>query len=212
MIQVQYFTFNGFQENTFILSDESKQCIILDPGCSTTNERKILDDYIKKNDLIPVHLINTHCHIDHVLGNTYVAEKYSLGLEIHSEELKNLKATPAYASVFGMVCEASPEPSKYLNEGDTIIFGHSKLEIFHTPGHSPGSISFYSQEDNFVISGDVLFRESIGRADLPGGNLAVLLDSIRQKLFVLPETTIVYSGHGGPTSIAHEIKYNPFLN
>ncbi len=212
MIHVHYFTFNAFQENTYVLSDESKQCIIFDPGCGTTNERKILDEYISKHSLIPTHLINTHCHIDHVLGNTYVAEKYKLGLEIHIAELKNLKATPAYASVFGMECEASPEPTTYLEEGSKIVFGFSELEILFTPGHSPGSLSFYSAADNFVLSGDVLFRESIGRADLPGGNLSILMDSIRTKLFVLPENTKVYSGHGGPTTIAHEKKHNPFFH
>jgi len=211
MIQVQYFTFNGFQENTYVLSDESKQCIIIDPGCGTMNERRMLDEYIKKQDLTPTRLINTHCHIDHVLGNAYVAEKYKLGLEIHENELKNLKASPGYASVFGMECEASPEPSNFLEEGDQLVFGLSSLDIIFTPGHSPGSVSFYSAIDHFIVAGDVLFRESIGRADLPGGNLSTLLQSISNKLFTLPSNTIVYSGHGGPTTIEHEMKYNPFF-
>ena len=211
MIHVHYFTFNSFQENTYILFDETKECIIFDPGCENTNERKILLDYIKTNNLQPVKLVNTHCHIDHVLGNAFIAEHYKLGLEIHPEELRNLKAAPGYASVFGMHCEESPEPSHFLNEGDQLRFGHSILDILHTPGHSPGSLSFLASNDNFVLAGDVLFRESIGRADLPGGNLTMLLTSIQSKLFTLPDSTKVYAGHGGPTSILHEKKYNPFF-
>ncbi len=211
MIHVHYFTFNSFQENTYILFDDTKECVIFDPGCENANERRMMLDYIKTNHLRPVKLVNTHCHVDHVLGNAFVAEHYQLGLEIHPEEMRNLKAAPGYASVFGLQCEVSPEPAQFLHEGDLLVFGNSTLEILHTPGHSPGSISFYSKNDNFVVAGDVLFRESIGRADLPGGNLATLLASIQTKLFTLPDSTKVYCGHGGPTTILHEKKHNPFF-
>ncbi len=212
MIQVHYFTFNAFQENTYILFDESKECIIIDPGCSNGNERKALEHYIKQNELIPVKLINTHCHIDHVLGNKWVAEHYGIELYMNEQDLKNLKATVAYASVFGLECDESPEPAHFLNDGDTITFGNSTLQILFTPGHSPGSISLYASAEGFVVAGDVLFRESIGRTDLPGGHMETLLSSIRTKLFTLADETIVLSGHGEQTTIAHEKKYNPFLS
>jgi glyoxylase-like metal-dependent hydrolase (beta-lactamase superfamily II) len=212
MIQVHYFTFNSFQENTYILFDETKDCIIIDPGCSNGNERKSLEHYIKQNQLNPVKLINTHCHIDHVLGNKWVAEHYGIELFMNEHDLKNLKATVAYASVFGLECEESPEPAHYLNDGDILTFGNSTLQILFTPGHSPGSISLYAAAEGFVVAGDVLFRESIGRTDLPGGHMETLLESVRNKLFILPDETIVLSGHGEQTSIGHEKKYNPFLN
>lgn len=212
MIQVHYFTFNAFQENTYILFDETKECIIIDPGCSNGNERKALEHYIKQNELIPVKLINTHCHIDHVLGNKWVAEHYGIELYMNELDLKNLKATVAYASVFGLECDESPEPAHFLNDGDTITFGNSTLQILFTPGHSPGSISLYASAEGFIVAGDVLFRESIGRTDLPGGHMETLLTSIRTKLFTLADETIVLSGHGEQTTIAHEKKYNPFLN
>jgi glyoxylase-like metal-dependent hydrolase (beta-lactamase superfamily II) len=212
MIKVHYFTFNPFQENTYILFDETKECIIIDPGCGDGNERKALEHYINQEKLKPVKLINTHCHIDHVLGNKWVAEKYGIDLYMHEEDLKNLKATVAYASVFGMQCDESPEPKVYLNEGDIVTFGDSVLDVLFTPGHSPGSISLYAKNEGFVVAGDVLFRESIGRTDLPGGNMNTLLEAIKTKLFTLPDETIILSGHGEQTTIAHEKRHNPFLN
>ncbi len=212
MIQVHYFTFNAFQENTYILFDESKECIIIDPGCSNGNERKALEHYINQQSLKPVKLVNTHCHIDHVLGNKWVAEKYDIELYMNENDLKNLKATVAYASVFGMVCEESPEPAHFLNQGAILSFGNSQLEVFFTPGHSPGSISFYAKNEGFIVAGDVLFRGSIGRTDLPGGNMETLIHSINTQLFVLPDDTIVLSGHGEQTTIGYEKVNNPFLN
>lgn len=211
MIQVHYFTFNAFQENTYVLYDETKECLIIDPGCSDGNERKALEHYIKQHSLNPVKLINTHCHIDHVLGNKWVAETYGIELYMNEHEIKNLKATVAYASVFGLVCDESPEPSHFLNEGDVLRFGNSALNVLFTPGHSPGSISLYAEKEGFVVAGDVLFKESIGRTDLPGGNMQTLLDSIQQKLFTLPDQTTVLSGHGEETSILHEKMNNPFF-
>lgn len=212
MIQVHYFTFNAFQENTYVLFDESKECIIIDPGCSNGNERKALEYYINQQALKPVKLVNTHCHIDHVLGNKWVAEKYGIELYMNENDIKNLKATVAYASVFGMVCDESPEPAHLLNQGDILSFGNSQLEVLFTPGHSPGSISFYAKNEGFVVAGDVLFRGSIGRTDLPGGNMETLINSIQTQLLVLPENTIVLSGHGEQTTIGEEKKLNPFLN
>lgn len=212
MIQVQAFAFNDFSENTYLLYDESFECIVIDPGCNTSNEKKILKSYIEKNNLKPVMLINTHCHIDHVLGVQFVKETYQLRFGIHELEVPLLEAVANYSHLWGI--NYTPTTHDYLIDvKDTLVFGNnSRLSILHCPGHSPGSICFYSESDRFIVSGDVLFREGVGRTDLPGGSTQTLLDSISQKLYALPDETIVYSGHGTPTTIAHEKKYNPFIS
>lgn len=211
MITIQGFVFNPFTENTYILYDETKECILIDPGCSNEEERKELVEFIKEENLKPVKLLNTHCHIDHVFGNSFVAKKYNLGLEIHKEDLQVLHSLPQVSHLYGLNAEESVEPSNFLNEGDVVKFGNSSLEIFFTPGHSPGSISFYNKEEKFIIGGDVLFHGSIGRTDLPGGDHETLLNSIREKLFTLADDFTVFSGHGGETTIGFEKKNNPFL-
>jgi hydroxyacylglutathione hydrolase len=212
MLSVDSFTFNPFQENTYILSDASKQCIIMDPGCYTEAEKNELRNFISASGLIPVRLINTHAHIDHILGNKFVAETYGLKLEMHALELPVLHALSTYAARWGIDPEPSPEPEILLEEGNTISFGTSSLEVLFTPGHSSGSISFYSKGSSLVIAGDVLFRTSIGRTDLPGGDYDTLIKSIREKLFTLPDDTKVYPGHGPSTTIGFEKKNNPFLS
>ena len=211
MITIQGFTFGPFEENTYILYDESKECVIIDPGCSNESERKEMIEFIKEEGLKPVKLLNTHCHIDHVLGNTFIANKYNLGLEIHKEDLAVLKSLPQVSHLYGLNAEESVDPVNFLNEGDKVIFGNSALGIFFTPGHSPGSICFVSHDDKFVIGGDVLFHGSIGRTDLPGGDHETLLSSIREKLFTLPDDFVVFPGHGQETNIDFEKKNNPFL-
>ncbi|GLR18943.1 MBL fold metallo-hydrolase [Portibacter lacus] len=205
------FTFNPFQENTYVLYDETGECVILDPGCSNVKEQKILDDFISSNELTPVRLINTHCHIDHILGNKYVSEKYKLGLEIHKGELETLKSGVLVGNAYGIPYEESPDPISFIEDGDKIVFGNTSLETLFTPGHSPASISFLNRETNILIAGDVLFRESIGRTDLPGGSTDTLLKSIKERLFTLPDETQVFSGHGPKTTIGHERVNNPFL-
>ena len=211
MISIQGFVFNPFLENTYILYDETKECVIIDPGCSNDEERKELSDFIKEENLKPVKLLNTHCHIDHVFGNSFVAKKYNLGLEIHEDDLQVLHSLPQVSHLYGLNAEESIEPSSFLNEGDIVKFGNSSLEIFFTPGHSPGSISFYNKEEKLIVGGDVLFQGSIGRTDLPGGDHETLLTSIREKLFTLDDDFIVFSGHGEETTIGFEKKNNPFL-
>lgn len=211
MITIQGFTFNPFQENTYVLFDETKECVIIDPGCSNKEEREQIAEFIEEEGLKPVRLLNTHCHIDHVFGNTFISKKYNLGLEIHQEDLQTLHSLPQVSHLYGLNAEESVEPSGFLKEGDRIKFGNSVLDIVFTPGHSPGSISFISREDKFVVSGDVLFYGSIGRTDLPGGDHELLLASIREKLFVLDDDYIVFSGHGQDTDIGFEKKNNPFL-
>ena len=211
MISIQAFVFNPFSENTYILYDDSKECVIIDPGCSTEDERKELVGFIEDENLKPVRLLNTHCHIDHVFGNSFVAKKYNLGLEIHKLDLEVLHSLPQVSHLYGLNAEESIEPSNFLEEGEKITFGNSTLDIVFTPGHSPGSICFINQEGKFVIGGDVLFYGSIGRTDLPGGDHETLLTSIREKLFVLEDDFSVFSGHGEETTIGFEKKNNPFL-
>jgi hydroxyacylglutathione hydrolase len=211
MISIQSFAFGPFQENTYILYDESKECIIIDPGCYDEAERTELSDFILKSGLKPVRLINTHCHLDHVFGNKYVAEKYNLKLEINELDLPVLNSFMMVANMYNLKAEASPEPSVFLNEGDVIEFGNSSLEILFTPGHSPGSITFYSSKQKFMIVGDVLFYGSIGRTDLPGGDYNTLIESIKNKLLPLGDDYLVYNGHGTSTTIGFERNNNPFL-
>jgi len=212
MTQVHSFEFSPFAENTYVLWDDTKECAIFDPGCYTPEERTELKNFITQNQLKPVRLINTHCHLDHVFGNKFVADTWGLGLEIHRGELPVLERFIPTCQMYGIPgAQPSPMPSAFLEPGQILSFGETALEMLFTPGHSPASISFYCKKDSFVIAGDVLFYESIGRTDLPGGDFDTLIQSIRQELFVLPGETIVYSGHGPTTTIRHEMEYNPFL-
>lgn len=212
MIKIQSFTFNGFQENTYVLFDESNKCIVIDPGCYEQNEKLELERFIVDNELEPVKLINTHCHIDHVLGNRFVSEKWSLDLEIHELDLPTLRSVKDYCQLYGFHnYEESPEPSTFLKEGDKIYFGNSSLDVLFTPGHAPGHIVLYSKEQHFVIGGDVLFQMSIGRTDLPGGDYDTLINSIKDKLMPQDEQTKVYCGHGPSTTVGFEKANNPFL-
>jgi glyoxylase-like metal-dependent hydrolase (beta-lactamase superfamily II) len=212
MISIRTFTFNEFQENTYVLYDNTGECIIIDPGCYKPVEQIELARFIDENKLKPVKLLNTHCHIDHVLGNTFVAEKYKIPFYLHEGELFTYNDTLRWTTLFGIPPLEVPEQKVFVAEMDTITFGESELKIAFTPGHSIASITFYNLEQQFAIVGDVLFRESIGRTDLPGGDHVLLLETIRTKLFVWPDTMKIYNGHGEPTTIGHEKKYNPFLN
>jgi hydroxyacylglutathione hydrolase len=212
MINIQTFTFNAFQENTYVLFDQTRECVIIDPGCYDNQEQRILSDFIEQNQLKPVKLLNTHSHVDHILGNRFVADKFKLKLAMNEHDLAGLRRTVDYGRVYGFQVDESPEPEEFLNEGDEVLFGESRLEVLFTPGHSPGSITFYNQLQNFIISGDVLFLQSIGRTDLPGGHHQTLIESIKNKLFVLGEKCTVYPGHGPSTSIGYEKINNPFLS
>lgn len=205
------FTFNPFSENTYILYDDTKQCVIFDPGCSNIEEQNHLVDFIESNNLTPVKLVNTHCHIDHVLGNKFVSEKYNLPLISHEGEKVVLAMQPQISSMYGIAYDPSPEITEFLEDGDTLKFGDTILEVLFTPGHSPASISFYNKETGIIIGGDVLFQGSIGRTDLPGGNFETLAKSIREKFYVLPDDVVVYSGHGPSTTLGVEKKTNPFV-
>lgn len=212
MTQVQVFEFNPFAENTYVLFDDTGECAIFDPGCYEHEERLALQNFIREKNLRPVRLINTHCHLDHIFGNAFVAKTWGLGLEIHTGELPVLERFPQVCQMYGIpFAEASPMPARFIEAGDVVEFGQTRLKTLFTPGHSPASLSFYCADDGFVVAGDVLFYESIGRTDLPGGDMDTLLKSIRTQLFVLPGETMVYPGHGPATTIRHEMEYNPFL-
>lgn len=211
MISVHAITCNPFAENGYILFDESKECIIIDPGCNNDRERAMFSSFIEENGLKPVRLINTHCHLDHICGNRFIAEKYGLKLESHKGEQIVLDAAAQHGLMFGFTFQQSPDIEVFLDEGDEVKFGNSTLKVLFTPGHSPASISLYSEADGFVVVGDVLFQQSIGRYDLPGGDFDTLINSIQQKLMTLPDRTLVYPGHGSSTKIGVEKVSNPFL-
>jgi len=211
MLQLKTLVFNPYQENTYILYDENKNCIIVDPGMHNYKEEQIFLEAIQTDGLTPVHLINTHCHIDHVLGNHFVWETYGLMPQFHQDELPLLIQVQNYAPQMGIRYEPSPVPEVFLTETDTIQLGEDQLSLILAPGHSPGHLCLYAKEANFLIGGDVLFQNSIGRTDLPMGNHQQLLDSISTKIYTLPENTVVYPGHGPSTTVGHEKQFNQFI-
>ncbi len=212
MISIKPFVFNPFQENTFVVYDETKEAIIIDAGCYADNEKQILASFISENQLKPVLAVNTHCHIDHVVGINYVKENYQIPLHVNKDEEFLLQASLEQGKIFGFNMDAPPVIDHYISEGDTIKFGNSGLSVISVPGHSPGSVALYSLPDKKIIVGDVLFDGGIGRTDLPGGSHDTLINSIRTKLLILPADVTVYPGHGPSTTIGKEHDTNPFLN
>ena len=211
MLKVKSFVFSPIQENTYLLYNEFSECLVIDPGCYFPEEQDELKAFITQSNLKPWLLLNTHCHLDHVFGNKFVAETYALTLQLHEKEKLLLDYAPTSGLMYNMPFDNYAGDYIYLKEGDIIKLGEDELKVIEAPGHSPGHICFYCAKQNFIISGDVLFNRSIGRTDLPGGDHQTLLNSIREKLFILPDETIVYSGHGTVTTIGEEKKYNPFL-
>ena len=211
MFLIKVLTFNPVQENTYVLYNENKECIIIDPGCYSDEEKEALKSFIDKNELQPKMLVNTHCHLDHVFGNKYIAEAYRLTLQIHKNEEAVLQMAPASGLMFNLPFDNYKGELIYLKEGDVVSLGEDSLKVIEAPGHSPGSICFYCEKQKFIIGGDVLFYQSVGRTDLPGGSHEGLIKNIKEKLFVLPQDVKVYPGHGPATTIGDEIKYNPYL-
>lgn len=211
MINIKSFVFNAFQENTFILNDETGDCIIIDAGCHSPEEKLIVDNYIISNKLKLVKIVNTHCHVDHVLGNAFLSNKYKPEIWAHHDDIKLLSEAKKHGIIFGFDIEEPPLITFFLEEGKDLVFGNSALKVLHVPGHSMGSVALYSPEQNFIIVGDVLFKGSIGRTDLPGGSYDQLMNSIFTKLMSLPPDTVVFPGHGPSTTIHEEALSNPFL-
>ncbi|MFL5743356.1 MAG: MBL fold metallo-hydrolase [Niastella sp.] len=211
MLTATSFTFNPLQENTYVVHNETGECCIIDPGCYFGNERNELKEYIQTSGLTPKYLLNTHCHLDHVFGNKFIHDTWGLTLHLHEKEIPVLDQGPAFGLSWGLPFDNYKGDLIFLREGDTIPLGNDAFRVLFTPGHSPGHIAFYCQAQQFVLGGDVLFLEGIGRTDLPGGNFDTLIASIRNQLFILPEDTVVFPGHGPQTTIGYEKKHNPFL-
>ena len=210
MLRVSKFTFNPFQENTYVIHD-GKEAIVVDPGCWNTSEERELADFLTKNGLTPIRLVLTHAHIDHILGCAWMHKRYGLAPELHQEDLRILKGGERTASMYGIPYDPAPEPKGFIQAGETIRIGQDELKVLFVPGHAPGHIAFYSEAEKFVVSGDVLFQNSVGRVDLPGGDMDTLLKSIREQLFPLGDDVTIHSGHGPATTIGREKRSNPFL-
>jgi hydroxyacylglutathione hydrolase len=210
MLQIQSFVFNPFQENTYVLYDESGECVVVDPGCYEADERYELESFISDKKLTVKYLLNTHCHVDHVLGNYFVKEKYRVKFLMHQKDEQVLRAVKVYAPNYGLTQYHEALPDEFIEENQVIYFGTQKLKVLFVPGHSPGHVAFYEESAGVVIGGDVLFYNSIGRTDLPGGNYETLIESIHKKMFKLPDNVIVYPGHGPETTVGFEKRTNPF--
>lgn len=211
MLHIKSFTFNPFQENTYLLYDDSNEGTLIDPGCYDLAERQELMDFVLSKNIKVTQLLNTHCHIDHVLGNAWAKRVFGVKLKIHRDEIPVLKSIEAYASNYGFAGYESTEADEFLVEGQEIKVGQETLKVLFVPGHAPGHVVFYHESSKQCIAGDTLFRGSIGRTDLPVGNHNLLLEKIKSELFTLPEETIIYSGHGPETNIAFEKEHNPFV-
>ncbi len=212
MISIESIEFNPLGENTYILYDETKEAVIIDPGCNEDEEKEELDQLILSKGLTIKYLLNTHCHVDHVLGNYHVKEKYQVPLLIHELELPQLRAVKIYAPNYGFYEYQETEPDQFIDEGHQIKFGNSTLEIVFVPGHAPGHIAFYNLQENFCVGGDVLFLSSVGRSDLPGGDHKTLIKSIKEKIMVWPDDVKIHPGHGPVTTIGRERMYNPYIS
>jgi len=211
MLKIKSFTFNPYQENTYLIFDDSKEAVVIDPGNYEAYENELISKFIDENKLQLKKIILTHCHIDHCLGNKYLNEKYGAELLIPFDERDLYKNVENIATLFGFANYSHLDENEYLKEKDKIEFGDIKLDVLFLPGHSPGHLAFYFKNDNVCFSGDVLFYNSIGRTDLPGGDHDTLINSIKNKLFLLNPNTIIYPGHGQKTTLKNEMKDNPFL-
>lgn len=209
-MQIYKLTYNPFQENTFVVVDEDNQCVIIDPGCYFKEEKKHFLDFLSSKKLIPKALLNTHAHLDHIFGNSFILENFDIPYYLHKLDLPLLAMSEKSAQLYGMDgFIPSPEPTNYLKEGETLSFGKIQLDVLFGPGHAPGHVAFYNAKENMLINGDILFQGSYGRVDLPGGNMEDLKHTITSKLFKLPDETTVFCGHGGETTIGQEKKSNP---
>lgn len=211
MIHIKKFIFNPFQENTFVVYDDTKEGIIIDPGCYETNEQDALTNFLDSEGIKLVKLVYTHCHVDHVLGNNFIAKTFNLKPQIHKAGLPFLENAHKQGEIYGFSMEPSILPESYIEHGDSISFGDSELKAVYTPGHVDGSICLISHDHKFVITGDVLFKDSIGRTDFPTGDFDLLMKSIHSELFTLGDEFSVFCGHGPETRIGHEKVNNPFI-
>ena len=211
MMTIKKFIFSPFAVNTYVLSDDTGECIIIDAACYIKKEEEALAAYIKEKQLTPMALVNTHCHLDHVFGNTFVSETYGLKPLAHKDEKPNNDFAAQAAENYGLTMAAPPPLEIFIDENSNLTFGNTELVIRHAPGHTKGSLVFFSEEAQALIAGDVLFKDSIGRTDLPGGNFDTLKESIVTQLYTLDDDTSVLPGHGPETQIGYEKRNNPFI-
>ena len=207
-LKAKVYAFSPFQENTYILFNDQKKAVVIDPGMENSHEEKKFSDFLSDNDLTLEKVLLTHAHIDHVFGLNYVVDKYQVPVVMHRDSIAVLNAVPEYAKVYGFDIHFGDFKIEEVDEGDEVEFG---LKVLHIPGHVPGHLVFYHSQQAEAWVGDVLFYMSIGRTDLPGGNHRLLISGIKDKLFKLPDDVKVYSGHGPATSIGFEKTHNPFL-
>ena len=212
MLQIHLFVFNLFGENTYIIFDDTKECVIIDPGCHTSNEENVLFGFLDSRKLKPVMIINTHGHVDHVVGNNAVKRRYGIPVAAHPDTKADFVQAKRQAVWLGFQLEGDIDlPDQELQDDEVIKVGESILKVICTPGHARGSVSLYAPAEGWVITGDALFCRSIGRTDLPGGDFDTLRESIRTRLFTLPDDTEVYCGHGESTTIGEEKDFNPYV-
>ena len=212
-MKIHKYVFGPFSENTYVLEDvETKKCIIIDPGMYGAGEQHNFVSAINELGVEPELLLNTHCHIDHVMGNKFIYEKFQLKPHGHQLAERTLEMAALSAQVYGLDYDSSPELISDLTDGQIIKFHEHELKVLFTPGHAMGHVVFYNRKNSYLIGGDVLFRESVGRVDLPGCNAKDLENSIKNQLYTLPDNTSVYSGHGPETTIGHEKEHNYFVN
>ncbi len=210
-MKIETFVFNPFQENTFVVSDETGECIIIDPGCYFKDEQKRLTGYIRDHQLKPKYIVHTHGHIDHAIGSNFLKKEYGIKAIMHEDDLELLRRNSEFGKSIGIEIEQPSDPEIFINENETVEMGNTKFKVLHAPGHSPGSIVLYNKKEKLLFAGDVLFRRGIGRTDLTGGSHITLIESIETKLLTLDPDTKVYSGHGEPTTIGEEKNENPLL-
>jgi glyoxylase-like metal-dependent hydrolase (beta-lactamase superfamily II) len=210
-MKIKQFVLNPFQENTYLLYDETGEAIIVDAGCYTTSEAAEVKRFTDETKLTVKYLVNTHCHIDHILGINALRDIYNVDCYAHREELPTLQMAPQHAMMFGLVIDTVPKVEKTIDEGDELKFGNTTLKVIHTPGHTLGGVCLYSAKDKILITGDTLFQGSIGRTDLGGGSFDTIIHSITTKLLALPDDVMIFPGHGDSSTIGKERVSNPFL-
>ncbi len=212
MIQIERFICNMLQENCYVVNDDTKECVIIDCGAFYDSERKAITEYIKTNGLKPVHLLTTHGHFDHNFGNDTIYEEFKLKPEVSLLDKELIENIDQQAKA---LCQIHidydlPLPEHFLKREETISFGNHNMRVIETPGHSPGSVTFYCADENIAFTGDTLFRNSIGRTDFSGGNMMQIIQSLRV-LAQLPDETVILPGHGEKTTIGEELAHNPYM-
>lgn len=211
-MKIKRFEFNMFPVNCYLLYDDTKEAVIIDPGCYYPEEKEFIRDYIQSKGLTVKHMLCTHLHLDHVFGCQFIKDTFGVGIEANPADEFWLEQAPQQARSFGLhIPDIKLKIDKHIFDGDIIKFGNLELEAICVPGHSPGSLAFYCKDKKLLFSGDILFQGSIGRADLQGGNFEELKENICNRLFVLPDDVTVYPGHGQSTTIEYEKKNNPFF-